>query len=68
MTPKPKKTFQVRVERTVRQSVLLTYTARDEKAALNAAERMFREGEILHWGRPEPVSVDYQIVEPPKEP
>jgi hypothetical protein len=68
MTPKPKKTFQVRVERTVRQSVLLTYQARDEKAALNRAERMFRDGEILHWGKPEPVSMECQIVEPPKEP
>jgi hypothetical protein len=68
MTPKSKKTFQVRVERTVRQFVTLTLPARDEKAALNAAERMFREGEILHWGAPSPVSTDYQIVEPPKEP
>jgi hypothetical protein len=67
MTPKPKKTFQVRVERVVRQSVLLTYQARDEKAALNRAERDFRDGAILHWGRPEPVSMECQIVESPKE-
>lgn len=62
-----KKTFQVRVERTVRQSVLLTFQAASAKAALNSAERMFRDGAILHWGAPEPVSVDYQIVSPPKE-
>lgn len=61
------KTFQVRVERTVRQSVLLTFQAASAKAALNRAERDFREGAILHWGAPEPVSADYQIVETPKE-
>lgn len=56
--------FEIRVIRTVTQVTTLTLPARDEKAALNAAHRMFRDGDIPeeHWADPEPKTVEVEIV------
>lgn len=72
-TKKLRPDFEIRVTRTVTQVTTLTLPAVDEKAALNAAHRMFREGDIPeeHWAAPEPRTVEVEIVrriEPERSP
>lgn len=63
-TKKLRPDFEIRVTRTVTQVTTLTLPAVNEKAALNAAHRMFRDGDIQeeHWAAPEPRTVDVEIV------
>lgn len=72
-TKKLRPDFEVRVIRTVTQVTTLTLPAVNEKAALNAARRMFCDGDIQeeHWSAPEPRTVDVEIVrriEPERSP
>lgn len=63
-TKKLRPDFEVRVIRTVTQVTTLTLPARNAQDAVNAANRIFIEGEIQeeHWSDPEPKSVDIRVV------